>query len=95
MPCVSLIEIGLTSSEDALSAQELESAVDSGYQQLIAAIEGSRFAVSSDRGLSTRVDVSGGAMQINGEETEAGAERFGGAEPAGRHRRAGFGCKHL
>ena len=71
-----LIEIGLTSSEDALSAQELESAVDSGYQQLISAIEGSRFAVSTDRGLSTRVDVSGGAMQINGEETEAGAELF-------------------
>ena len=69
-----LIEIGLTSSEDALSAQELESAVDSGYQQLISAIEGSRFSVSTDRGLSTRVDVSGGAMQINGEETEAGAE---------------------
>ena len=71
-----LIEIGLTSSEEALSAQELESAVDSGYQQLISAIEGSRFAVSTDRGLSTRVDVSGGAMQINGEETEAGAELF-------------------
>ena len=69
-----LIEIGLTSSEDALSAQELESAVDSGYQQLISAIEGSRFLVSSGRGLSTRVEVSGGAMQINGEETEAGAE---------------------
>ncbi len=69
-----LIEIGLTSSEDALSAQELESAVDSGYQQLISAIEGTRFLVSSGRGLSTRVEVSGGAMQINGEETEAGAE---------------------
>ena len=37
-----LIEIGLTSSEDALSAQELESAVDSGYQQLILAVEGSK-----------------------------------------------------
>ena len=71
-----LIEIGLTSSQDALSAQELESAVDSGYQQLISATEGSRFLVSSGRGLSTRVEVSGGAMQINGEETEAGAELF-------------------
>ena len=69
-----LIEIGLTSSEDALSAQELESAVDSGYQQLISAIEGSRFVESNGRGLSSRVEVSGGAMQINGEETEAGAE---------------------
>ena len=71
-----LIEIGLTSSEDALSAQELETAVDSGYQQLISAIEGSRFVVSSGRSLSSRVEVSGGAMQINGEETEAGAELF-------------------
>ena len=71
-----LIEIGLTSSQDGLSAQELESAVDSGYQQLISATEGSRFLVSSGRGLSTRVEVSGGAMQINGEETEAGAELF-------------------
>ncbi len=71
-----LIEIGLTSSEAALSAQELESAVDSGYQQLISASEGSRFMVSSSRGLSTRVEVSGGAMQINGEDTEVGAELF-------------------
>ena len=74
-----LIEIGLTISEDELSAQELESAVDSGYQQLISVIEGSRFVVSSGRGLSTRVEVSGGAMQINGEETEAGAELFAAA----------------
>ena len=35
-----LIEIGLTSSDDTLSAQELESAVDSGYQQLVSAVEG-------------------------------------------------------
>ena len=74
-----LIEIGLTSSEDALSAQELESAVDSGYQQLVSALEGSTFVVSSGGGLSTRIEVSGGAMQINGEETEAGAELFAAA----------------
>ena len=74
-----LIEIGLISSDDTLSAQELESAVDSGYQQLISAIEGSGFVAISDTGLSTRVEVSGGAMRINGEETEAGAELFAAA----------------
>ena len=33
----------------------------------------------SDSGLSTSVEVSGGAMRINGEETEAGAELFAAA----------------
>ena len=74
-----LIEIGLTSSDDTLSAQELESAVDSGYQQLVSAVEGSGFVAISDSGLSTSVEVSGGAMRINGEETEAGAELFAAA----------------
>ena len=78
-----LIEIGLTSSDDTLSAQELESALDSGYQQLVSAVDGSGFVAISDSGLSTSVEVSGGAMRINGEETEAGAELFAGAEPAG------------
>lgn len=71
-----LIEIGLTSSDDTLATQELESAVDSGYQQLISAVEGSGLVVISDKGLSTRVEVSGGAMRINGEESEPGAELF-------------------
>ena len=74
-----LIEIGLTSSDDTLSAQELESALDSGYQQLVSAVEGSGFVAISDSGLSTSVEVSGGAMRINGEETEAGAELFAAA----------------
>jgi len=74
-----LIEIGLTSSDDTLSAQELESAVDSGYQQLISAVEGSGFVAISDSGLSTRIEVSDGAMRINGEETETGAELFAAA----------------
>ena len=69
-----LIEIGLTSSDDALSSQDLENAVGSSYEQLIRAIEGSGFLAISDTGISTRFEVAGGSMEINGEETEAGAE---------------------
>ncbi|HBW84843.1 MAG TPA: hypothetical protein DEF79_12470 [Gammaproteobacteria bacterium] len=74
-----LIEIGLISSDDTLSSQELENAVDSGYQQLISAIEGSGFVAVSDAGISTRFEVMGGAMQINGEKTDAGAELLSAA----------------
>ena len=69
-----LIEIGLISSDDTLSSQELENAVDSGYRQLISAIDGSGFVAVSDAGIATRFEVAGGAMQINGEKTDAGAE---------------------
>jgi hypothetical protein len=74
-----LIEIGLTNSDDTLSTKELESAVDTGYQQLISAIEGSAFVAINDTGISTRIEVERGVIRVNGEDTEAGAELLAAA----------------
>ena len=74
-----LIEIGITSSDDTLSVQELETAVDSRFQQLISAMEESGFVAISDMGISSRIEVARGAMRVNGEESDAGTELLAAA----------------